>query len=63
MAQSRYYLQTFDPEVGTICILGALGHVYMELRVGVGSAVCVFPRCAWLWCGLAWLGAEPTEEN
>ena len=25
MAQSRYYLQTFDPKVGTICILGALG--------------------------------------
>ena len=24
-AQSRYYLQTFDPKVGTICILGALG--------------------------------------
>ena len=26
MAQSRYYLQTFDPKVGTICILGALGY-------------------------------------
>ena len=25
IAQSRYYLQTLDPKVGTICILGALG--------------------------------------
>ena len=24
-AQSRYYLQTLDTKVGTICILGALG--------------------------------------
>ena len=25
IAQSRYYLQTLDPKVGTTCILGALG--------------------------------------
>ena len=25
IAQSRYNLQTLDPKVGTICILGALG--------------------------------------
>ena len=25
IAQSRYYLQTLDPKVGTVCILGALG--------------------------------------
>ena len=25
IAQSRYHLQTLDPKVGTICILGALG--------------------------------------
>ena len=27
IAQSRYYLQTLDPKVGTFCILGALGFV------------------------------------
>ena len=27
IAQSRYYLQTLDPEVGNICILEALGYV------------------------------------
>ena len=26
VAQSRYYLQTLDPKVGTICILEALGY-------------------------------------
>ena len=26
IAQSRYYLQTLDTKVGTICILGALGY-------------------------------------
>ena len=25
IAQSRYYLKTLDPKVGTICVLGALG--------------------------------------
>ena len=25
IAQSRYHLQTLDPKVGTICILGVLG--------------------------------------
>ena len=28
IAQSRYYLQTLDTKVGTICILGALGFLH-----------------------------------
>ena len=32
-AQSRYYLQTVDPKVGTLCILGALGYGPMTARV------------------------------
>ena len=31
IAQSRYYSQTLDPKVGTICILGALGVWNAEL--------------------------------
>ena len=27
IAQSRYYVQTLDPKVGTVCILGALGEL------------------------------------
>ena len=34
IAQSRYYLQTLDPEVGTICILGALGYSLLWFNVG-----------------------------
>ena len=38
IVQSRYYLQTLDPKVGTICILGALGFVSMQTgRLGSGS--------------------------
>ena len=40
IAQSRYYLQTLDPKVGTICILGALGiytyvHIYIYMHTHI----------------------------
>ena len=37
IAQSMYYLQTLDPKVGTICILGALGQ-------GSTFVQCLTPR-------------------
>ena len=39
IAQSRYYLQTLDPKVGTICMLGALAIPHR-----VQSCACGVPR-------------------
>ena len=32
IAQSRSYLHTLSPKIGTICILGALGQVHVSVK-------------------------------
>ena len=41
IAQGRYCLQTLDPKVGTICILGALGNLLPHVGVITGLIVPV----------------------
>ena len=49
IAQSRYYLQTLDPKVGTICILGVLGFLHASMSMASERNASVSTSTSRLW--------------